>query len=339
MFYSIAIARAPGAALAFLVAATSFCLGGYIPIPTMVIALAIGMMLNPMSSRPAMTVGQTFCVKVILRWSIALLGLRVAISDIANLGTTAAVMIVSSMAMTVVSGFLFARLTRQPAGFGALIGVGTAVCGASATLATSTVVPDYENKHVDTVVVVVAVNALATLGMLAYPPLCALLQFGPTETGIMLGGTIHDIAQVAGAGYAVSSETGTVAVVVKLFRVLLLLPFVLAVGTYLSFSGAVGAKKADVPIPGFAIVFLVLCVINSVLSAFPDYAAVYSPIKSFLLNLSMWGLLMAISALGLGTSIGSIIRLGWRRTVSIVGTSMVILFLVTASILVTAHGL
>jgi len=196
----------------------------------MVLALLIGIALNPIASRPAVRPGMAFCIRKLLRWAVALLGLRVALSDIAALGLATGVMIVVSMIVTLLSGFFFARLSGRQPGFGALVGSATAVCGASATLATSTVVPDYPGKQADIAFVVVAVNALATLAMVVYPPLCFVLGFDPQTTGVMLGGTIHDVAQVVGAGYAVSEPVGNTAVIVKLFRVFLLLPVVLGVG-------------------------------------------------------------------------------------------------------------
>ena len=102
---------------------------------------------------------------------------------------------------------------------------------------------------------VVAVNALATVAMLIYPPLCILFGFDAQTTGVMLGGTIHDVAQVVGAGYAVSGGVGNTAVIVKLFRVFLLLPMVLGVGWYFTRIG-MRHGEAHVPVPVFAIVFL-----------------------------------------------------------------------------------
>src|ERR1035441_1837341 len=202
------------------------------PIPNMVIALVVGIALNPIVARPAMQPGMAFCVRTVLRWAVALLGLRVGLADIAALGPETAALVVLSMVATLVSGFVFAHWSGQAAGFGALVGVGTAVCGASATLAVSTVVPNYPGKQPDIAFIVVAVNALATLAILFYPPLCILLGFYAQTTGVMLGGTIHDVAQVVGAGYAVSVPVGNTAALVRLFRVFLLLPVGLGVGWY-----------------------------------------------------------------------------------------------------------
>ncbi len=196
----------------------------------MVLALLIGIALNPIAGRPSVRSGMAFCIRTLLRWAVALLGLRVALSDIAALGLATGAMIVLSMIVTLLSGFFFARIDGRQPGFCALVGAATAVCGASATLATSTVVPDYPGKQADIAFVVVAVNALATLAMVVYPPLCFVLGFDPQTTGVMLGGTIHDVAQVVGAGYAVSGPVGNTAVIVKLFRVFLLLPVVLGIG-------------------------------------------------------------------------------------------------------------
>ena len=189
--------------------------------------------------------------------------------------------------------------TAAAAGFGALVGVGTAVCGASATLATSTVVPEYKGKKADIAFVVVAVNALATLAMLVYPPLCIVLGFDAQTTGVMLGGTIHDVAQVVGAGYAVSEPVGNTAVIVKLFRVFLLLPVVLSVGWYFTRMG-MRHGEARVPVPVFAIVFLLLCVVNSARRWRRRGCRSTRPVKAVLVEVSTWGLLLAIGALGLG---------------------------------------
>ncbi|MGB6793354.1 MAG: putative sulfate exporter family transporter [Pseudolabrys sp.] len=333
---SAAVGLAPGIALSAVVAAIGYVTAPYVarfvPIPSMVIALVVGIALNPLAARPAVQPGMQFCVKTLLRWAVALLGLRVGLGDIAALGTQTAVLIVIAMAVTAISGFVFARWSGQAPGFGALVGVGTAVCGASATLATSTVVPDYKGKEADIAFVVVAVNALATLAMLIYPPLCILLGFDAQTTGVMLGGTIHDVAQVVGAGYAVSGLVGNTAVIVKLFRVFLLLPMVLGVGWYFTRIG-MRHGEAHVPVPVFAIVFLLLCLANSAMPLMPSLAPIYAPVKSVLVEVSTWGLLLAIGALGLGTSVKTIIGLGWRHITTVLGASAVIFVVVTGGLL------
>lgn len=306
--------------------------GGRVGIPAIVIALVIGMLLHPFANAARFEPGMTFCVKKLLRWAIALLGLRIALGDIAALGLTTALLVIVAMAATIASGFLLARWLGRETGMGALGGVATAVCGASAALATATVVPDYRGKAADVAFTVIAMNALSTLAMLAYPLICVWLDFSPTQTGIMLGATIHDVAQVVGAGQSVSDEAANAAVIVKLFRVFLLLPAVLIVGWWLLREGD-GAVKAKVPVPVFAIVFLGLCVLNSVMATQPALAGVYLPLRDALLEASRWGLLVAIAALGLGTSMAAMARLGWRHLALVTGTSLVILGGVTGALL------
>ncbi len=326
----------PGLALATLVAVAAVAmappLARLVPIPAMVIALVIGIALNPIACRPLLQTGIVFCLKTLLRWAVALLGLRVALGEIAALGFATAALVIVAMVATVAAGFMFARWFRQEAGYGALAGAGTAVCGASATLATSIVVPDYKGKAADVAFVVIAVNALSTAAMVLYPLICAVLGFDEQATGIMLGATIHDVAQVVGAGYAVSEPVGNTAVIVKLFRVLLLLPVVLAIGWFFA-RRTVATDAAQIPFPMFALVFVLLCAANSIASAIPAIAPVYLLFKAPLVEASTWGLLIAIGALGLSTSLPAIAALGWRHIATVTGTTAVILAITTAGLI------
>jgi uncharacterized integral membrane protein (TIGR00698 family) len=297
----------------------------------MVIALLFGIALNGVAKQPAFQPGITWCVKKLLRYAIALLGLRIALSDIIGLGLATVGLVVLSMAVTIVVALWLARALGREAGYGALAGAATAVCGASATLATTTVVPDYKNKAADVAFTVVAANAVSTLVMLAYPPLAAALGLSAQETGILLGATIHDMAQVVGAAYTVSEPVGNTATIVKLFRVFLLLPVVLIIGWwFLSRGQTTGAAK--VPVPGFALVFLGLAMVNSVVPAIAGAAEIYAPIKNVLSEASRWGLLIAISALGLGTSIRAMLATGWRHVAVFMGATVVIFAVVLAGI-------
>jgi uncharacterized membrane protein YadS len=191
----------------------------------------------------------------------------------------------------------------------------------------------YKGKDMDVAFVVVAVNALSTLAMVAYPLICSALGFDAQVTGVMLGATIHDVAQVVGAGYAVSEPAGNTAVIVKLFRVFLLFPVVLVIGW--SFARrSLASEAARIPFPLFALVFVLLCVLNSIASSFAAVAPIFAQVKAPLIEASTWGLLIAIGALGLGTSLPAIAALGWRHVATVTGTTVVILTSVTAGLLV-----
>ena len=326
----------PGVLLSSLVAVMAVAAAPLVamvaPIPAMVIALLIGIALNRVAERPLFQPGIVFCLKNILRWAVALLGLRIALGEIAALGAVVAVVVVVAMVATIAAGFAFARLFAQNPAYGALAGAGTAICGASATLATSIVLPAYKDKAADVAFVVVAVNALSTVAMVLYPLVCRSIGFDEQITGVMFGATIHDVAQVVGAGYAVSEPAGNTAVIVKLFRVLLLFPVVVIIGWAFA-RRAVAADVAKIPIPMFALAFVALCVLNSIVAGFPAVVPAFTQIKAPLIEASTWGLLIAIGALGLGTSLTAIASLGWRHVATVIGTTVVILVVVTAGLM------
>lgn len=319
---------APGLALAAAVAVASVLLepfttrasmatlGRPVTITAPVIALVIGMILHTVAARPSFTPGLTFSVKKLLRWAIALFGLKIALSDILALGLGTALMVIVSMAVTLASGVVFARLFGRDELYGAIAGGATAVCGASAALATASVLPAYRERESDTAFVVITVNLLATVAMVFYPLACAALGFDERATGVFLGASIHDVAQVVGAGYAVSDSAGNTATVVKLFRVFLLLPVVTGVGWYFASRGA-DAHKSKVPVPVFAIMFVVFVIVNT-LGILPV------AIKTILIEMSRWGLLIAIAALGLNTSIRSVFGVGPRHLLIVLCATAVI---------------
>ena len=318
--------------LAVTAAAISHAMIKVFPIPAMVVALVLGIGLNPLARQPVFHAGTQFCLKVILPVAVALLGLRIAFADIAALGMSTAALVMLGMACTIASGFVFARLLGQTSAFGALAGVATAVCGASATLATAIVLPDYRNKAAEVAFICVAVNTLSTIAMVFYPFLCAWIGFDERISGVMLGATIHDVAQVVGAGYAVSEPAGNTAVIVKLFRVFLLLPVVLSIGWWFTRTG-VRDVAGEVRVPMFAIGFLVLCIVDSLVPSFSAIVPVYEKIKAAGGEVSTWGLLIAISALGLRTSFAGVAALGWRHVATVIGTTTVILTVATAGLL------
>ena len=238
-----------------------------------------------------------------------------------------------SMAVTVMAGVALARAFGKNDFYGVLAGVGTAVCGASATLATATMLPHYEDQQADIAFVIVAVNALSTAAMFVYVPLCIVLGFDSQEIGVMLGATIHDMAQVAGSGYAVSEPVGNTAVIVKLFRVSLLLPVALAVGL---FRPPVTFRRRPRAIPW-------LCArLRRTVSGQqrrPIDAGVGTALcagQTAMLELSTGGLLLAIGALGLGTSLSAVGMMGWRHVAIVIGTTLVILVAVAGGLVFIA---
>jgi uncharacterized integral membrane protein (TIGR00698 family) len=122
---------------------------------------------------------------------------------------------------------------------------------------------------------------------------------------VFLGGTIHDVAQVVGAGYMISPQAGDVSTYVKMLRVAMLLPVVLTIAFVLSRHAASTEKRGTPLLPPFLIAFAVLVAVNST-------GAVPTEIVKGVENISRWCLVTAIAALGMKTSFKDLVAVGWR---------------------------
>ena len=219
-------------------------------------------------------------------------------------------------------GWLMARSMKLRGPLGILMGGAVAICGASAALAIASVLPRSETHERDVVLTVVGVTTLSTLAMILYPTLAAMLHFSDVAAGMFFGATIHDVAQVVGAGYSVSPEAGDTATIVKLFRVALLLPAVVIVSLIYRRSAEAHAKRPPL-IPVFLIAFAVLVAINST-------GVVGDWIRDPLQDASRWCLVTAIAALGAKTALGDLAKVGWRPILVLVGTTVFVAVFVLA---------
>ena len=165
------------------------------------------------------------------------------------------------MATTIVFGLLLARRLRLSPMFGVLSGGAVAICGASAALAIASVLPRDATRERDTILTVVSVTALSTLAMILYPVFATSIGLDHKQAGVFIGGTIHDVAQVVGAGYTISNETGDIATYVKLLRVAMLLPAVFAISFVFARRDGKG-KVARPTLPLFLIGFAALVVVK-----------------------------------------------------------------------------
>ena len=136
---------------------------------------------------------------------------------------------------------------------------------------------------------VLGVTLLSTIAMIAYPVLAATLGLDAQATGVFLGGTIHDVAQVVGAGYSVSEETGDIATLVKLIRVTMLAPIVLVAALVMRRRAPQGAARPPL-VPGFVLGFLALAALSS-MQLLPGWSI------EALSAVSRWALLTAIAVI------------------------------------------
>jgi uncharacterized integral membrane protein (TIGR00698 family) len=188
---------------------------------------------------------------------------------------------------------------------GVLTGGSVAICGASAALAISTVLPRTKDWESNTLFTVVAVTTLSTVAMICYPLLVHVLHLSDEAAGMLLGGTIHDVAQVVAAGHLISPQAETIATYVKLLRVTMLMPVVVLLSFFFFKRTRAVAINGRLPVPLFLIGFAGFAIANS-LSLIPiQVGEAFSTI-------SRWCLVCAISALGMKTALEELARIGWR---------------------------
>lgn len=302
-----------GIVLATTVALAASFLAEHYGAPAMLFALLLGMAFNFQSETASAAPGIEFCSKTLLRIGVALLGLRLTFSDVSQLGATPIIGVVAMLIITLLGGVILARLFGRTVAFGLLTGGSVAICGASAAMAIAAVLPKKFLKEEDVLLTVVGVTAMSTIAMILYPMLFHRLGLSSVSSGYLIGATIHDVAQVVGAGYSINETAGDIATFTKLLRVAML-PVVLLV-VALAFRKEAGTKAG---LPWFVVAFIGLMIMRNTLHV-PDVAlALVNDASRFLL-------VVAIAALGVKTSLQKLFAPGVKGLVLIGLTSVFLL--------------
>jgi uncharacterized integral membrane protein (TIGR00698 family) len=295
----------PGLLVAATIALAATWLSDQYRSPVMLFALLFGMTFHFLYEEGRCVAGIEFSSKAVLRVGVALLGARITAHQILELGAMPIATVTAAIITTIALGAFAARSLGLTRSFGVLSGGAVAICGASAALAIASVLPRTSESERDTIVTVVTVTLLSTIAMVTYPLLAGPLGFDHVHAGVFLGGTIHDVAQVVGAGYSISPETGDVATYVKLLRVSFLLPVVFAIALVAG-RGAGGVKSgAKVTLPLFLVGFAVLVALNSA-------GLLPKAVTGLANDASRWALVTAIAALGMKTSFKDLAAVGWK---------------------------
>ncbi len=327
----------PGLAVSAIVAVAAMFLSDHYGAPVMLFALLLGMAVNFLSQEGRCAPGIDFTARQVLRLGVALLGLRITAAQVAALGWQPVALVVVAVALTIACGIVLARLLGFRMFFGVLTGGAVAICGASAALALSAAMPAHPQKERATLFTVIGVSALSTLAMVLYPMVTGALEMQPLSAGFFLGGTIHDVAQVVGAGYSLSNEAGDAATLVKLMRVAMLLP-VIALAAWLARrhvaanGDGAGAGTRPPLLPWFAVAFAVLIAVNST-GWLP--AAVVSAGKSA----SQACLVAAMAAIGMKTHLKDLLTVGWKPIALMVAETVFLAALFYGLLMLTRmHG-
>ncbi|MDP3853734.1 YeiH family protein [Phenylobacterium sp.] len=321
----VAVRRlSPGLSIAVLVALSASWLADHYGAPVMLFALLLGMAVNFVGQDVRCRPGIDFASRQILRIGVALLGARITLDQVQALGGQTLLIAAGGVVVTILAGWGLARVLRLKADFGVLTGGSVAICGASAALALSSVLPPSPTRERDTLLTVVGVTTLSTVAMVVYPLIAGAVGLSDSQAGVFLGATIHDVAQVVGAGYGVSKVAGDTATIVKLFRVALLLPTILIVAFIFHNRGAAtpGVKRPPL-VPMFLVGFAALVAVNSTGLTPPALMEAAG-------STSRWFLITAIAAVGAKTSLGELAHVGWKPVLLIVLETVVVLAWVLA---------
>lgn len=305
----------PGIAISIVVALAATYLSTAYGGPQLLYAMMFGLAFHFLSQDATCQPGIEFCSKTLLRTGVALLGAKITFAQILSLGLAPILTVVGALALTILAGWLLARWLGRPASEGVLSGGAVAICGASAALAISAVLPQTRENEKFTLLTVMGVTSLSTLSMIVYPILASLLGLDATAAGIFIGGTIHDVAQVVGAGYSISHHAGDVATIVKLVRVACLVPAVLMLAVIFKDRAAMASSGSRPMVPLFLIGFVMLMLANSI-------GGIPAPAGRWLGDVSRACLVTAIAALGMKTSFQSLAHLGWRPVMMLVAETV-----------------
>ncbi len=279
--------------------------------PVMLYALLFGIAFNFLSEIPSCKPGIELSSSSILRIGVACLGVRLSIHHIQEMGVYPLFIVVSGVILTITLGYILSKKLDCGRDFGLLSGGSVSICGASAAMALSALFPKNKTQQRDTILTVAVVTSLSTIAMITYPLIVSLLNLDPSDSALFIGGTIHDVAQVVGAGYMISTDVGDAATYVKLLRVSLLSPVVVIISLMVQKrSESQSSLLKNIRLPFFLIMFFILMGVNS-MNILPGSAI------NALNLISRWGLVMAIAGLGMKTSLKDIVAAGWKPTLII----------------------
>lgn len=284
--------------------------------------------------------GITFAAKKVLRFAIVFYGFRITFQQIGEVGLEGFMVSLIMLSTTFVFGtWLGHKVFKMEEDTSMLTAAGASVCGAAAVLATEPVLKAEEHK---TAIAVSMVVLFGTISMFLYPVLyttiienaTGFMQMTGREFGIYVGGTIHEVAQVVAVPASIpgaSEDMANSAVIVKMTRVIMIAPMLIALGIWLSFKakksgGETSAVK--LVIPWFAVYFIMVAGFNSLQLVPQNIVNVINEVDTFLLT-------MAMTALGIGTRFAKFKGLGLAPVYTALGMFIWLVvggFVVTKSI-------
>jgi uncharacterized integral membrane protein (TIGR00698 family) len=308
----------PGLAVTLAATLAAGFLSDHYGAPLTLMALLIGLALNFLNTDARLAPWLTVASRSLLRWGIVLVGVRVTLMQIVQLGPLALLAVIGVVAATIGTGILIARRLGFTPAFGVLAGGAVAICGASAAMALASLLGERRVGQAQLTVTLVGISAMSSLAMFLYPILARDIGMGDHQAGFLLGAAIHDVAQSLGAGYSFSQVAGQTAAIVKLSRVALLAPVMAVVALFFPTEGARSLGAAA--LPWFVIGFFALAAVNST-------GIVPLALADAVQRLATGLLACAVTATGIRSPMQALLHHGPRPLLVIVGATLVSLAL------------
>ena len=305
----------PGVTICLLAAGISFGASRLLPgVSPLIIAIVLGILVANIFRLPeSLSRGVDFSAKKLLRIGIVFLGLQLALTDIIDLGAPMLLVVVCVVAGGFCGTIALGRLLHVRPELALLIGCGFSICGAAAVAGAAGVTDPNGEAEEDTITAVALVVIFGTLMIAVVPLASSALGLDARTAGMWAGGSIQEIAQVVAVGGIIGGGALTVAVIVKLARVLLLAPMVAALSVHqrrirrTSTSSAPGVQQAKLPpiIPAFIIAFSIMVLMRSFVPLPAFVLAGGQLLQTVLLGAAMFGL-------GTGVKVRNLARVGLR---------------------------
>ena len=315
-----------GIFLSLIIAIVALLLSDFIAIGSVAIAIILGVVITNSFNLPSkFSSGITYSEKSILAIAIGLMGINLDFTVLSSLGINAILLIISGMVLTIFSTLAVAKFFQIDRKFALLLGIGNAVCGASAIGATKGII---KGKDDEVGISIAVVNFLGTIGIFLVPFVALLIGFDDIKSGILVGNTLQAVGQAVAGGFAISDISGQTATIVKMGRVLMLTPLIVIL---LFIYPTNNDNKKNTPlsilknIPLFIIGFILLSIVAT-LQILPEN------IISLISQSSKYALIVAMSAIGLKISFSSIKENG--KNALVIGSIIFLIQIIFSSIFI-----
>jgi uncharacterized integral membrane protein (TIGR00698 family) len=230
-------------------------------VSSLLLVILLGMAARSLLPIPAFLLpGLRVAQRPVLRWAVAGLGFKLSLMELVRIGAPALLVVIISTFAALAFGWWLARKMGIGEKLGLLLGVGGAICGASAIVAVDSVV---QGKKADAACALGIITLLGTIGIVVYPPLARWMGLSDAVYAVWDGASLHEMAQVVAAGFGVSEDAARSATVVKLARISLLAPVALSLGWWLRRRGGAAGEVHVAPVPWFLVLFVAFAAVNS----------------------------------------------------------------------------